>query len=698
MMKRVARFFALCVAGFFMATSAASALTITNGVSSNTTITSAWVMAWVGPTNGCGTNASVIFYYGVGNQGTNASSWASSSAVAGTFAPGVVSNLLYGLTPATKYYYRPYTYESTSTAWAVGTSNFVTLANAPTNQPTSTVHAVMVDLTGALKAPTNFFIANSVLTGTASYATTGQLIAVSNRAELAFDRTTVNSNALVYVSNLTESVASTAATAYVWSTNAQTYATDTRGQVGAVSNIAVAAATTAGTAYAVAEGASTTGNNALVTAANASNTAQTALSSNGTVAAWNTAVSNIAIAAATTAGLNIAWGTVISNVAVAAATTAGTAYAVAEGASSTANVARVTALVASNDATWSSQQVASVCITNVPTFTQGTSNNVYTNNGALYIELNTNYGTASGGDVWLASNNVFTASNEFQPYIVLGTNTGGWLMQPDKAAANAVYSFDVTDDHLYSADLSALDVNILTVCRQATNEAEYKYLYLGGTDYTSMRAANSTRGVWIGQIADGDFTIGIGARGTKKGLSVNGDAIVTGKVTAAELKVTANAGAGKILMSDANGNMTMTSPPSFVALSPSNQIIDSGAGNMKVLMTSVVENIGGYYDSANGRFLPPSGLYNFTVVYYVSPAQSGGSYDCFLLTNAAAPAARYLRLYGGGGNETVILNGSVRMNGVDYIEPWAYWSITSTNYSTNALPYYSWWEGHWVSP
>lgn len=120
--------------------------------------TSAWATAWLSGTNG--TNAGLTLYYATFNYTTNTGSWAHSNYY-GMVGTGIYYLQMTQLTAATKYYYRWKATETTAYDWT-STSNFTTLATAPTGTVPGIRYAVMVHNSGVLAAPSNFFLSNSV--------------------------------------------------------------------------------------------------------------------------------------------------------------------------------------------------------------------------------------------------------------------------------------------------------------------------------------------------------------------------------------------------------------------------------------------------------------------------------------------------------------------------------------------------------
>lgn len=135
---------------------------IVNAGATNVLRTGAWIRYTVVSTNA--TNPVVTVYYGTSNGGTNSAAWAT-NVVAGTYGTGTWSVAVSNLSPATWYYARAAAQEGTNAvAWAPSTTNFTTLAGAPTNTPTPATdwpQPVMVDSNGVVIAPESFFTANA---------------------------------------------------------------------------------------------------------------------------------------------------------------------------------------------------------------------------------------------------------------------------------------------------------------------------------------------------------------------------------------------------------------------------------------------------------------------------------------------------------------------------------------------------------
>jgi hypothetical protein len=138
-------FFALCS---LLSAPSAFAQSITTGPSSNATRTTAAIYGTLASTNGT-TNAVISrLFYGT-SDGTNGVSWASSNVLASYTGavPCTISNNLSSLTPSQLYYYRWHVIQGTNSAWASATSNFWTLAGAPTSAAPATAYVPVVKST-----------------------------------------------------------------------------------------------------------------------------------------------------------------------------------------------------------------------------------------------------------------------------------------------------------------------------------------------------------------------------------------------------------------------------------------------------------------------------------------------------------------------------------------------------------------------
>lgn len=133
---------------------AAGPLTISSSGVTNIAATTAKILLTVGETNGY-----VRLFYGPYNGGAT-TNWTYSTSK-GLCETGAVEAALTGLVSGVKYYYRANATNESTNVWMAATSNFITLATAPTGDVPISIHAVMADTNGILKAPTNFFAANS---------------------------------------------------------------------------------------------------------------------------------------------------------------------------------------------------------------------------------------------------------------------------------------------------------------------------------------------------------------------------------------------------------------------------------------------------------------------------------------------------------------------------------------------------------
>lgn len=141
-----------------------AALQIENAGVTNISYTTANLNALLVSTNA--TNPVITFFYGFSDGLTNPSVWSCSN-VYGAAGTGLVSVAVSNLTPASLYYYRAYATETTNSAWASGSSNFVTRAGAPvvSNPPPEYGRAVMATSTGYILFPTNPAVFNFTIGG-----------------------------------------------------------------------------------------------------------------------------------------------------------------------------------------------------------------------------------------------------------------------------------------------------------------------------------------------------------------------------------------------------------------------------------------------------------------------------------------------------------------------------------------------------
>ena len=158
-MKKIWIIFTLLMA-FNIAFVHAATLVISNGPATSIGYTNVTFGVTVHSTNG--TNPTLTVYYGTWNGSTNTNSWASSLSY-GEAAEGSYSTTVYDLATASLYYYRWYAVGTNADiVWASPVSNFWTKIAAPTSDIPAASHAVMVDMTGVLLAPTNFFDINGI--------------------------------------------------------------------------------------------------------------------------------------------------------------------------------------------------------------------------------------------------------------------------------------------------------------------------------------------------------------------------------------------------------------------------------------------------------------------------------------------------------------------------------------------------------
>lgn len=167
----------LALCPLHLAQSAAAALSMTNGPASNITRVAATVYGNLTGTNAATNVMSLTLYYGISDATTNAATWGNSNFYGTVTNLGTVSNVISSLTPSQFYYYRWYAAQSTSNVWAHTTSNFWTLAGAPTSGVTNATYVpVMADTNGNLVAPTNFWGANTGNMASAGMATRGEML------------------------------------------------------------------------------------------------------------------------------------------------------------------------------------------------------------------------------------------------------------------------------------------------------------------------------------------------------------------------------------------------------------------------------------------------------------------------------------------------------------------------------------------
>jgi uncharacterized protein YaiE (UPF0345 family) len=145
------------------ATAAQATIVVSNVAATNVTTTSAWANATLVSTNGTTNAVTATLYYGTVDGTTNTSGvngWANTNSY-GAAAVGPLTVQATALTASHKYFYRWYVAEGTGTAWATPSTFLWTLSTSPTSTPTPSSIAVHAGTNGVLKAPTNFFMANS---------------------------------------------------------------------------------------------------------------------------------------------------------------------------------------------------------------------------------------------------------------------------------------------------------------------------------------------------------------------------------------------------------------------------------------------------------------------------------------------------------------------------------------------------------
>lgn len=138
--------------------SSMGALTVNNGGgATNITSTSAWITATVVSTGAA--NPYLYFYWGTNDGGTNAASWEHTNSY-GVSTQAAYSVQITGLSGSTIYYFRTHATNSSESAWALNTAQFITLT-MPTSVPPSSVRMVSVNTNAELRSPMNFFAVNS---------------------------------------------------------------------------------------------------------------------------------------------------------------------------------------------------------------------------------------------------------------------------------------------------------------------------------------------------------------------------------------------------------------------------------------------------------------------------------------------------------------------------------------------------------
>lgn len=179
-------------ASILLVTPAWATLSIENAGVSNITATNATIYGNVAGTNG--TNPVVTICWGQGDMGTNIFYWQYTNNL-GTLATGIFSYAATNLYPATYYYFTFRASETTNTAWS-GSSNWLTLARAPTSWPAMTNDInLKVASSGLFKTPSKAaVIAANGLATTNDVATIGIL---SQRVDAAEGAITTNAESIV---------------------------------------------------------------------------------------------------------------------------------------------------------------------------------------------------------------------------------------------------------------------------------------------------------------------------------------------------------------------------------------------------------------------------------------------------------------------------------------------------------------------
>lgn len=157
-MNKIITALAICI----VAINSYAALVISNVAPTSITTTSMVFNATVVSTNGTGTNPIVMLFYGTVDYTTNANSWAYSN-VYGVAGVGNISTQITGLSASHKYYFAWRAVEGATTFWATPSLSAWTKASSPTSTPAVVTISVQTDTNAVLKAPVNFFSANSNL-------------------------------------------------------------------------------------------------------------------------------------------------------------------------------------------------------------------------------------------------------------------------------------------------------------------------------------------------------------------------------------------------------------------------------------------------------------------------------------------------------------------------------------------------------
>jgi hypothetical protein len=144
---------------------ASATLQVDNLAPTGITRTIAWMNGSLVSTNGDTNVISLQLFYGLSDATTNIGSWSYTNILTDVASTGAVSTNITGLTPASLYYYRWLALEGTNSAWSSPSTNFWTLAGAPTSTPPAvTAFPLQCDSNGVVLAPTNFFSANRIPT------------------------------------------------------------------------------------------------------------------------------------------------------------------------------------------------------------------------------------------------------------------------------------------------------------------------------------------------------------------------------------------------------------------------------------------------------------------------------------------------------------------------------------------------------
>lgn len=142
----------------------AASLSLNNGGgATNITSTSAWLNVSVTSTGNA--NPYVWIFWGTNNGNSNSTAWLHTNVV-GVCTVATYSVQATSLPPSMLHYYRAYATNGTQTNWSSISALFRTIS-APTTAPPSSVQTVTVDTNDVIKHPTNLFMANTGLLGSA---------------------------------------------------------------------------------------------------------------------------------------------------------------------------------------------------------------------------------------------------------------------------------------------------------------------------------------------------------------------------------------------------------------------------------------------------------------------------------------------------------------------------------------------------